>query len=253
MKILISNDDGFFAPGINALIDVLGKEHDLYIVAPQDQQSAKSHALTLNNPIRVKLIESQRYTKGWAVDGTPSDCVKLALEELLDFKPDYILSGINNGPNLGSDIMYSGTVGAAAEGTILGIPAMSISLCGYGHESFENAAAAIKPVVEHFLENPQEGDILVNVNIPNLDLSQIKGTKITTLGNVVYKKPFEERIDPRGNKYYWLAGDIIYKNNHELSDVMTVNEGFISVTPVHYKQTCNETFKLLQKRDFDFK
>lgn len=252
MKILISNDDGFYAPGINALIDAMKGKHELYVVAPHEQQSAMSHALTLNKPLRVKLIESQRYTKGWSVEGTPADCVKLALEELLDFKPDYILSGINNGPNLGSDIMYSGTVSAAAEGTILGIPAMSISLCGYGHDNFDDAAKAVVPVIEHFLNNPQEGDILVNVNIPNINLEDIKGIKVTTLGNVVYNKPFEERIDPRGNTYYWLAGDIKYEDNHELSDVMTVHDGYISVTPVHYKQTCNKTFELLKTRDFNF-
>ena len=250
MRILISNDDGFYAPGIKALINVLGKEHELYIVAPSEQQSAMSHALTLNFPIRVREIESDRYEKGWAVDGTPADCVKLALEELLDFRPDYILSGINNGPNLGSDVMYSGTVSAAAEGTLLGIPAMAISLCGYGHEEFTDAARAVKSVIDNFLSQPQEGNILVNVNIPNVELKDIKGARATSLGNVVYRKPFEKRTDPRGKIYYWLAGDIIYDDNNEDSDVMTVHEGFISVTPMHYNQTCNETVEVFKTRNF---
>ncbi len=197
MKILISNDDGFFAPGIKALIDILKDEHELYVVAPQEQQSAMSHALTMHYPVRVREVPGEEYVYGLAVDGTPADCVKLALEELLDFKPDYILSGINNGPNLGTDVMYSGTVSAAAEGTIFGIPSMAISLIDYGHEDFTEAAKAVKPVIDSFLKNPQRSDILVNVNIPHINASDVKGARGTQLGNVVYHKPFQKTCRPK--------------------------------------------------------
>lgn len=248
MKLLISNDDGFWAPGIQALIDLLKDEHELYVVAPSEQQSAMSHALTMHYPIRVREVQNERFKLGLAVHGTPADCVKLALEELLDFKPDYILSGINNGPNLGTDVMYSGTVSAAAEGTVFGIPSMAISLCEYGHEDFSEAAQAVKPVIDQFLKKPQPANILVNVNIPNLPAESIKGSRATILGNVVYHKPFQKRVDPRGRTYYWLAGDIIYDNNHADSDVMAVHDGYISVTPVHYRQTDYEIFEGLKKR-----
>lgn len=237
MKILVSNDDGFFAPGIKALINCLKDDHELYVVAPQEQQSAMSHALTMHYPIRVRDIQGDDYKLGLAVDGTPADCVKLALEELLDFKPDFVLSGINNGPNLGTDIMYSGTVSAAAEGTIYGIPSMALSLSEYGHEDFTEAAKAVKPIIEYFLANPQPSNILVNVNIPNLKAEAIKGAKPTRLGSVVYNKPFQKRVDPRGKVYYWLAGDIIYDNSDEDTDVSVIHDGYISITPVHYRQT----------------
>lgn len=243
MKILISNDDGFFAHGIKALIDVLKDEHELYVVAPQVQQSAMSHALTMHYPIRVNEISGSDFKLGLAVDGTPADCVKLALEELLDFKPDYIISGINNGPNLGTDIIYSGTVSAAVEGLIFGVPSMSISLCGYGHEDFSESAKAVKPTIDRFLSKPQQSNILVNVNIPNLKNEEIVGVKVTKLGNVIYNKPFQKRIDPRGKEYYWLAGDIIYDNNDHDSDVYAVHDGYISITPVHYRQTDMKVFE----------
>lgn len=248
MKLLISNDDGFWAPGIQALIDLLKDEHELYVVAPQEQQSAMSHALTMHYPIRVREVKDDRLKLGLAVSGTPADCVKLALEELLDFKPDYVISGINNGPNLGTDVMYSGTVSAAAEGTIFGVPAMAVSLCEYNHEDFSEAAKAVKTVIDTFINNPQPADILVNVNIPNIASTAIKGPKATILGNVVYHKPFQKRIDPRGKTYYWLAGDIIYDNNHNDSDVMAVHDGYISVTPVHYRQTDYEILEGFKKR-----
>jgi len=248
MKILISNDDGIHAPGINALIDTLCAEHELYIAAPAFQKSASSHALTMHHPIKVREIEDERTVKSWSIEGNPADCTKMALEELLGFRPDWVIAGVNHGPNLGTDILYSGTVAAAAEGVLLGIPSMALSLVSYTNVNFTEACKGAKIAMDWLFQNPVSRDVLLNVNIPDLPISETKGLCITTVGESKYEKPFNRRIDPRGNVYYWLAGDLVMENNLPESDVSKSRDGYITVTPIRFAFDACDAYDVLRAK-----
>lgn len=235
MRILISNDDGINAEGITRLRKSLENYAEIFIVAPDRERSATGHKITLHRPLRVK---EQAYpgsnAKGWAVDGTPSDCVKLGLEALLPVLPDLVMSGINLGPNLGTDVLYSGTVSAAIEGIINDIPAIAISLASYEYRDFTQAARFINRLVTR-IGNELHGGILLNINIPP---GIPRGVKLTKLGKRRYKNVFYKRTDPRGGTYFWMAGEPfdVDRDNPE-TDVWAVNEGFISITPIQYDLT----------------
>lgn len=239
MRILLTNDDGIGAPGIQALWKALAEVGEVTVVAPTSERSAMSHAITVHHPIRVdKYCIDHPHICGWRIDGTPTDCVKIAVEALLDDTPDIIVSGINHGPNLGTDVLYSGTVSAAIEGSMYGLPAVAISLNSWKSHDFSAAAAFAPRIVAAVLENgtlpPQT---LLNVNVPAIPAEEIQGVKITKLGVVQYANIFERRFDPRGRTYYWMGGNTVDSDNSPDSDVTAVKEGFISVTPIHFDLT----------------
>lgn len=238
MKILISNDDGIRSEGILALEAKLLELGELYTVAPDREQTSMSHALTLHRPLRVEELGSRRY----AVDGTPTDCVKLALTGLLPEKPDLVVSGINHGPNLGDDIIYSGTVSAAIEGTILGIPSFAVSLVAQKEFSFGVAADFAAAMAKRILDKGLPQGTLINVNVPPVPANEIKGWRLTRQGKRHYAENVVERVDPRGKKYYWIGGDDLGFAYEDGTDCVAVHEGFISVTPLHVDMTNHASF-----------
>jgi 5'-nucleotidase len=233
MIILVSNDDGIHSEGILALENSLRGVGEVYTVAPDREQNSMSHALTLHRPLRVLELGSRRF----AVDGTPTDCVKLALTGLLPVRPDLVVSGINKGPNLGDDIIYSGTVSAAIEGALLAIPAIAVSLVTFENFDFSAAAEFAAELIAHMGEKPIPLETLLNVNVPPLPKEKIKGWRITRQGKRHYSENIVERIDPRGKKYYWIGGDNLGFSREEGTDCMAVHEGFVSVTPLQVDLT----------------
>ncbi|BAY87242.1 stationary-phase survival protein SurE [Calothrix parasitica NIES-267] len=262
MRLLISNDDGIYAAGIRALANTMAEAgHEVSVVCPDRERSATGHGLTLHQPIRAEIVESLFHPsiKAWACDGTPSDCVKLALWALLDSPPELVLSGINQGANLGTEILYSGTVSAAMEGLIEGIPSVAFSLNSYSSKDFSGAANFAKVLVEQLAQKPLSDSILLNVNIPAVESSQIKGVKFTRQGVRRYVDVFDKRIDPRGKTYYWLTGEVLEDVEPPASlnapenipiDVRVINDNYISITPLHYNLTYAEGLKHLPFDEF---
>jgi 5'-nucleotidase len=248
--ILITNDDGISSPGIRALAKTLKSIGDVYIVAPEVEQSAVAHALTLHRPLRFEKIGKNKYF----VNGTPTDCVIIAVNKLLSQKPDIIVSGINNGANLGDDITYSGTVAAAIEGTLLGIPSIAVSLVRKNNTNgfprttpgFQMAADFARKLVLKIFDKGLPYDTLLNVNVP--DTLKVKGVKLTRQGKLVYDNSIQELIDPRGREYYWIGGGIPQWGSGENTDFEAVQNGYISVTPIHLDLTNYEALKFLQEK-----
>ncbi len=239
MRILISNDDGIQSEGLVALEEKLSNLGEIFTVAPDREQTSMSHALTLHRPLRATEIGPNRF----AVDGTPTDCVKLALTGLLPVRPDLVVSGINKGPNLGDDVIYSGTVSAAIEGTLLGIPSMAVSLAAFKDFSFDAAADFAAQLATRILQKGLPPGTLINVNVPALPTLEIKGWRLTRQGKRHYAEKVVERVDPRGRKYYWIGGDDMGFAKEEGTDCMAVNGGFISVTPLHADMTNHGSFQ----------
>ncbi|MDK2919113.1 MAG: 5/3-nucleotidase [Candidatus Petromonas sp.] len=253
MKILVTNDDGIFAEGIYKLAKNLNKYYDVRVVAPDRQRSATGHAITMHHPLRAKKIKFfDTDIHAWAVDGTPSDCVKLAIEALLTEKPDIVISGINDGPNLGTDVLYSGTVSAAIEGAIQGVQSVAVSMVGTRNQNYDIGVQFSLSIVEQLKRKELPKDTLLNVNIPNCNGEDIQGVRITQLGIRKYKNSFIKRIDPRGQSYYWLGGEVIQEEQHDNSDVCSVEENYISVTPIHYDLTKFSLISELQKWNLNF-
>lgn len=235
MKILISNDDGIRAAGLNALRESLQDQHQLYVVAPDRERSATGHKITLDRPLRVKeWTYPGSDTIGWEVDGTPADCVKLGLEALLPEPPDLVISGINFGPNLGTDVLYSGTVSAAVEGMINDIPSIAISLASHEFCDFTFSSEIIKKIVS-IMDGGLSARTLLNINTPPCTP---RGIKVTRLGDRRYVNIFDKRIDPRGRVYFWMAGEPfdLDKDDPE-TDVWAIRGGYISITPVQFDLT----------------
>lgn len=232
-KILISNDDGVHSEGIKALARAMKGLGDVFVVAPDRERSASSHSLTLYHPLRVEEISKNWY----AVDGTPTDCVNLAINGILKEKPDLVIAGINKGPNLGDDITYSGTVSVAMEGTLLGAPSIAMSVTAKSDFNFKPAAEFARVLASFVLKNSLPKDTLLNVNVPNVEPEKIKGYRITKQGKRVYGDAVVEKVDPRGRKYYWIGGDDLGFLHSKDSDFQAVSEGYISVTPIHLDLT----------------
>lgn len=235
MRILLSNDDGIEADGLNKLRVALQEQNEIYVVAPDRERSATGHKITVHRPLRVKEWNYPGTTAtGWAVDGTPADCVKLGLEALLPGPPDLVISGINFGPNLGTDVLYSGTVSAAVEGTINGIPSMAVSLASHEYRDFSFSGSLIKEIVAS-LGGELPPRTLLNINTPP---GTPQGIKVTRLGNRRYVNIFDKRVDPRGRVYFWMAGEPFDLDEDDPeTDVCAVKEGYISITPVQFDLT----------------
>lgn len=240
MNILISNDDGIYAPGVRALAEALSDtEHKITVVCPDRERSATGHALTLQEPLRVDQITGiyPQNIEAWACSGTPSDTVKLALDALLSDPPDLVLSGINRGANLGTDVLYSGTVSAAMEGVLEGVPSIAFSLSSFTHLDYSASANFAKRMVQAIADYPLEEPILLNVNIPAIAEEDICGAVVTRLGIRRYRDQFEKRIDPRGKIYYWLSGVIIEEEAEPNTDIQAIRDNYITITPLKYDLT----------------
>ncbi len=247
--ILVSNDDGINAEGIYALVKELKKIADVTVVAPEKQMSAVGHAITVQYPLRVNPFYKNGEFFGYAVDGTPADAVKLAVRALLkDKKIDLLVSGINHGMNTSINIIYSGTVSAATEGTILGIPSFAISLATYEpNPDFSFAAKFAVKLAQFIFENGIPSGTLLNVNVPAVPENQIKGVLITKQGKAFWDDWFDLRKDPNGREYYWLTGKFVNYEEDINSDHTAVQNKYISITPIHFDLTNYEAIDKLKK------
>lgn len=228
MKILISNDDGYLATGINVLTAALEEVADVVVMAPDRNRSAASNSLTLTTPLRVSEVSPNRFK----VDGTPSDCVHLALTGFLDYEPDLVVSGINHGANLGDDVIYSGTVAAAMEGRFLGLPTIAVSLVGRKLEHFETAAAVATELVQKIERAPLASDVVLNLNVPNVALRDLKGIHATRLGFRHKSEQILKDKDPYGRPIYWVGPAGEGQDTGEGTDFFAIEHGFASVTPL---------------------
>jgi 5'-nucleotidase len=231
--ILVSNDDGIRAAGIRALEAALTPLGDVWVVAPDREQSAASHSLSLYRPLRVEAVDDRHF----AVDGTPTDAVNLAINGIMKQKPDLVVSGINHGGNMGDDITYSGTVSAAMEGTLLGIPSIAVSLVCRERPDFTTAAAFASRLARVVSQRGMPRDTLLNVNVPPLSTEEIRGYLVTRQGKRRYGDAVVEHLDPRGRKYYWIGGDDLGFVPAEGTDCTAVAGGYISITPLHLDLT----------------
>jgi len=244
--ILLANDDGIYAPGLYALYTELKKIARMAIVAPDREQSAVGHAITLTDPLRTTVVRRHGGFCGYAVSGTPADCVKIGMVSLLKEKPDLVVSGINLGGNMGINVIYSGTVSAATEGTMFGIPSIAVSLDTFEKPNFVPAAKFIRKLVPLVIKNSLPKGILLNVNVPPLPTSKIKGVKITYQSKLSFREKFAKRVDPRKRTYYWMAGVVKPPQESRAADYQAVKEGYISITPVHYDMTAYEEMETLK-------
>ncbi len=252
MKILLSNDDGFHATGLRSLAEALQSIGDVMVAAPNHERSAVGHGITVHDPLRITyqpLIPSLQ--DSFMTNGTPADCVKLAVQAL-GWRPDLVISGINSGANLGTDVLYSGTVSAAMEGLILGFPAIAVSLCGTSPSGFEDAAAVVSRMLQNDLL-PLRKDTLYNVNIPDgISCSNPPELRFTRQGMRIYNNMFEERRDPKGIPYYWLGGTSSAADNGPGIDMAAIADGCISVTPLRPDLTnCSVLQELPRSVAFD--
>ena len=252
MKILISNDDGILANGIHALIEALSAAgHEVYVVAPDRERSAAGHSLTLHTPLRVEEVEPKYGAKRcWITTGTPGDCVKLAINAILsdDEKPDLVISGINHGPNLGADILYSGTVSCAMEGAMMGYQSIATSLASMktDYEDFKVTASIIATLIDKLDTYKIPPRTILNINVPGLEKEDIAGIAVTELGSRMFTDEYERRIDPRGKVYYWMAGELITEPDDANTDISAVRNNLISVTPITYEMTRMNIMKDLE-------
>lgn len=233
VRILVTNDDGIASPGIHAVAAALRTLGDVWIVAPDRERTAVGHAVTLHKPLRI----SKMAPRVFMVNGTPVDCVNLALVKILPGPPALIVSGINRGVNLGDDVMYSGTVSGALEGTILGIPSVAVSQEGEETFRFEVGARYAARVAAQVLQHGLPAETILNVNIPDVPLRAIQGVKVTCLSRRRFHNPIVEKVDPRGRKYYWIAGTRQSWSRQQDADHEALERGMVSVTPIHLDTT----------------
>ncbi|MEM9506600.1 MAG: 5'/3'-nucleotidase SurE [Cyanobacteria bacterium J06638_38] len=261
-NILISNDDGIFALGVRTLANTLAQAgHQVTVVCPDRERSATGHGLTLHQPLRAKQVDSifDANVVAWSCSGTPADCVKFALSAVMETRPDFVYSGINHGPNLGTDVLYSGTVSAAMEGALEGIPSVAFSLASFSNFEFQPGADFALRLVPQLVANHYPKPPLLSINIPPVESSEIAGVLVTRQGLRRYIEKFEQRLDPRGKSYYWLEGEIVEDIEqpedvnlppHILTDVQAIRDRFITITPLQYNLTDAVITKHLYKQDF---
>jgi len=244
--ILVTNDDGVNSQGIKTLTNAMLSLGDVYVIAPEREQSAVAHALTLHRPLRFDKLKKNVYS----INGTPTDCVIIGVNKILPRRPDIIVSGINNGGNLGDDITYSGTVAAAIEGTFLGIHSIAISLVRDPSSKkgavFRESARFARRLADIVLNNGLPSDTFLNVNVPNV--LKIKGIKLTRQGKRRYDNSVQEMLDPRGRQHYWIGGGTPIGHGGEDTDFDAIQNGFISVTPIHLDLTNYDALRLMKKK-----
>jgi 5'-nucleotidase len=251
MRILLTNDDGILAEGLIALYEELEGDFELSVVAPETEMSAVGHAITLSNPLRVRECKRNGVFFGYGVSGTPADCVKIAVQEILKQRPDIILSGINLGSNVGINILYSGTASAATEGAFLGFPSVAISLNTKTDTDFSFPARFSRRIIRFVMDNGLREGTALNVNIPALPEDQIKGISFTTQDLIRQRDTYEKRKDPRGNSYYWLASETPVEESVSNTDLRALMENRITITPITFDLTDLEEVKRLASIDFD--
>lgn len=242
MNILVSNDDGILANGIHALVKALSYNNDVYVVAPDRERSAAGHSLTLHTPLRVEEVEPKYGAKRcWMTTGTPGDCIKIAVNAILSNEelPDLVISGINHGPNLGGDILYSGTVSCAMEGALLGLPSIAVSLASLKteYQDFRLSAKFTANLVKQLGDYKIPKKTVLNINVPGLEKDDIAGIAITELGKRMFTDNYERRIDPRGKVYYWMAGEFITEPEDAKTDIAAIKNNKISITPITFDMT----------------
>lgn len=249
--ILITNDDGITAPGIRKLITIAKKIGDVYVVAPDSPQSGMGHAITINSTLQLEELKLKGGSPHeWACSGTPVDCVKIACDKILPRKPDLCLSGINHGSNSSINVIYSGTMSAAVEAGIEGIPSIGFSLLDFSyHADFDASEYFVEKIIRQSLSQNMKGGKILNVNIPNLPKSDIKGIKICRQAIAKWDEEFEKRKDPRGKDYYWLTGNFINLDEGKDSDEWALKNGFISVVPIQFDLTDYNSMKELNQWD----
>jgi 5'-nucleotidase len=241
MRILVSNDDGVSATGIRVLATELARTAEVEVVAPDRNRSGASNSLTLRDPLRIKKLDNGYYS----VEGTPTDCVHLALTGFLEPVVDMVVSGINEGANLGDDILYSGTVAAAMEGRYLGLPAIAISMVGDSNLHYQTAAVIARQLVMKLSVNSLPSQTILNVNVPNLPLDQIKGLQVTRLGKRHGAEPIVKDYDPRGRPIFWVGPPGLEADAGPGTDFHAINTGFVSITPLHLDMTNYKLFDQL--------
>jgi 5'-nucleotidase len=251
--ILITNDDGISAPGIRALIDVMKQLGDVVVVAPDSPQSAMGHAITINNTLFINKVNFDSEVKEeYSCSGTPVDCVKLAVNEILKQKPDLCVSGVNHGSNSSINVIYSGTMSAAVEAGIEGIPAIGFSLLDYDwNADFEPVKNAIKTIASQVLENGLPEGVILNVNFPKLKEYEIKGIKVCRQAKAFWKEEFDKRKTPQGKDYYWLTGEFINQDKGEDTDEWALANGYISIVPVQFDLTAHHAIQKLNTYKFN--
>lgn len=252
--ILISNDDGIEAAGILSLAAALDSIGDIIIAAPLQEMSAVGHAITMRDPVRTRpwpFRGPSGQITAYAVSGTPADCVKLALDKLVPRQPDLVVSGINHGPNTAVNVIYSGTVSAATEAAILGIPAIAFSYCRWGSGDFEASGRVAQRIVRQVLANDWPPGILLNVNIPDIPFEQMKGVMITRQAQARWEEQFAERMDPFNRPYYWLSGTFVNMDEGTNTDLWAIDNNWVSVTPIQHDLTAYRAMDTLQEWDWD--
>ncbi|MDR1876886.1 MAG: 5'/3'-nucleotidase SurE [Flavobacteriaceae bacterium] len=251
--ILVTNDDGITAPGIRELIDIMNEIGEVYVVAPDKPQSGMGHAVTINSTLRVeKIVINDGAQQEWACSGTPVDCVKLALDQLLPKKPDLCVSGINHGSNSSINIIYSGTMSAAIEGGIEGVPSIGFSLCDFSYSAnFKASRNYIKSIVKNVLINKLPEGVVLNVNIPKAEEKDLNGIRICRQANAYWEEEFDRRIDPKGKTYYWMTGKWTNLDRGDDTDEWALEHNYISIVPVRFDMTAFHFLEKIKQWNFE--
>ncbi|REJ84789.1 MAG: 5'/3'-nucleotidase SurE [Bacteroidetes bacterium] len=250
--ILVTNDDGITAPGLHALVEAVKDLGEIVVVAPDSPQSGMGHAITINHPLRLDKVEMHGDHVWYQSSGTPVDCVKLAIDKILHRKPDLCVSGINHGSNSSINVIYSGTMSAAMEGAIEGIPSVGFSLLNYSMDAdFSPAAAYARVIAKNVLEKGLPTGSLLNVNIPNAGLDEIKGVKICRQAMAKWVEEFDERMDPNKRKYYWLTGKFINQDKGEDTDEWALSNNYVSIVPVQFDFTAHHAIPFLNTLSYE--
>ena len=253
MKILVTNDDGIDSAGIAALAEALKEIAEVTVVAPHEEQSAVGHGITMKYPLRVFNYRKNGTFFGYAVEGTPADCVKMGIINILGESPDLVISGINHGSNTAINIIYSGTVSAAREAAIMDVPAIAISVTSHEATDFKYSGKVAKMLAQKITEHAVPRGTLINVNVPNLPEKEIAGILVTKQSKAKWDDIYEKRIDPYGRDYYWLTGKLIEVENELHTDQVAIKNKYVSVTPIHFDLTDYETFEAMKSWDIEKK
>lgn len=247
MRVLLTNDDGIYAKGIESLYIALSRDHAVTVVAPETEQSAVGHAITWLDPLRVTPVNRNGHFFGHALNGTPADCIKIAIAELLPSPPDVVVSGINMGANVGVNVIYSGTVSAATEAAILGIPAVAVSIDSFSPRDFSSATEFIPRLLKAIEKEGMPPGVCLNVNVPDVPAEEVNGIRITHQGSMKCVEKYDRRVDPRSHVYYWLCNSAIQPDLDPSADSSALAEKYISITPIHHDLTHYGMIDVLKK------